>query len=42
VESNAQLVSRAAGLTRIAQRPPLGPDQVRALLAIPAPGWAAG
>jgi uncharacterized protein (DUF849 family) len=42
VESNAQLVSRAAGLARIAQRPPLGPDQVRALLAIPAPGWAAG
>jgi 3-keto-5-aminohexanoate cleavage enzyme len=35
VESNAQLVARAAGLARIAQRPPLAPAQVRDLLAIP-------
>jgi 3-keto-5-aminohexanoate cleavage enzyme len=37
VESNAQLVSRAAGLARIAQRPPLGPEQARELLAVPPP-----
>jgi 3-keto-5-aminohexanoate cleavage enzyme len=35
VESNAQLVSRAAGLARTAQRPPLTPGQARDLLAIP-------
>lgn len=35
VESNAQLVARAAGLARIAQRPPLAPDEVRRLLTIP-------
>lgn len=34
VESNAQLVARAAGLARIAQRPPLSPAEVRDLLAI--------
>ncbi|MGY1602868.1 3-keto-5-aminohexanoate cleavage protein [Geodermatophilus sp. SYSU D00815] len=36
VRDNAQLVARAAGLARIAQRPPLAPDQARALLGIPA------
>ncbi|HLU45524.1 MAG TPA: 3-keto-5-aminohexanoate cleavage protein [Natronosporangium sp.] len=35
VESNAQLVARAAGLARLAQRPPLTPAQVRELLRIP-------
>jgi 3-keto-5-aminohexanoate cleavage enzyme len=35
VESNTQLVSRAAGLAQLAQRPPLTPDQARDLLAIP-------
>lgn len=35
VESNAQLVARAAGLARIAQRPPLPPAQVRTLLGLP-------
>jgi 3-keto-5-aminohexanoate cleavage enzyme len=34
VESNAQLVARAAGLARLAQRPPLTPGQVRELLGI--------
>jgi uncharacterized protein (DUF849 family) len=34
VRDNAQLVARAAGLARIAQRPPLSPDQARALLGI--------
>jgi 3-keto-5-aminohexanoate cleavage enzyme len=34
VRDNAQLVARAAGLARIAQRPPLGPDQARAMLGI--------
>jgi 3-keto-5-aminohexanoate cleavage enzyme len=34
VESNAQLVARAAELAGIAQRPPLSPDQVRALLRL--------
>jgi 3-keto-5-aminohexanoate cleavage enzyme len=34
VESNAQLVTRAAELARLAQRPPLDPEQVRALLVI--------
>jgi uncharacterized protein (DUF849 family) len=36
VESNAQLVARAAGFARLAQRPPMTPAQVRDLLAIPA------
>ena len=35
VESNAQLVARAAGFARLAQRPPLTPDQARSLLGIP-------
>jgi uncharacterized protein (DUF849 family) len=34
VRDNAQLVARAAGLARIAQRPPLTPDQARELLGI--------
>jgi 3-keto-5-aminohexanoate cleavage enzyme len=34
VESNAQLVARAAELARLAQRPPLAPDEVRALLRL--------
>jgi uncharacterized protein (DUF849 family) len=34
VRDNAQLVARAAGLARIAQRPPLPPDQARDLLGI--------
>jgi 3-keto-5-aminohexanoate cleavage enzyme len=34
VRDNAQLVARAAGLARIAQRPPLRPDQARDLLGI--------
>jgi 3-keto-5-aminohexanoate cleavage enzyme len=34
VRDNAQLVARAAGLARIAQRPPLTTDQARALLGI--------
>jgi 3-keto-5-aminohexanoate cleavage enzyme len=34
VRDNAQLVARAAGLARIAQRPPLTSDQARALLGI--------
>jgi 3-keto-5-aminohexanoate cleavage enzyme len=34
VESNAQLVARAAELARLAQRPPLPPDEVRALLGL--------
>ena len=37
VESNAQLVRRAAELARLAQRPPLSPDQARELLGISAP-----
>jgi len=36
VESNAQLVARAAALARLAQRPPMTPAQARELLAIPA------
>src|SRR5690606_1872988 len=35
VESNAQLVARAAAVARLAQRPPMTPAQARALLAIP-------
>jgi uncharacterized protein (DUF849 family) len=34
VKDNAQLVARAAGLARIAQRPPLGAGQVRELLGV--------
>jgi 3-keto-5-aminohexanoate cleavage enzyme len=34
VRDNDQLVARAAGLARIAQRPPAGPAETRALLAI--------
>jgi 3-keto-5-aminohexanoate cleavage enzyme len=34
VRDNAQLVARAAGLARIAQRPPLSPDDARAMLGI--------
>jgi uncharacterized protein (DUF849 family) len=35
VRDNAQLVARASGLARIAQRPPLTPPQARQLLGIP-------
>ena len=35
VRDNAQLVARAAGLARIAQRPPLSPTEARQLLGIP-------
>jgi uncharacterized protein (DUF849 family) len=34
VESNAQLVARAAGLARVAQRPPMKVSEVRALLGV--------
>jgi uncharacterized protein (DUF849 family) len=34
VESNAQLVARAAGFARLAQRPPMSPDDARQLLGI--------
>ena len=34
VESNAQLVARASGFARLAQRPPAAPDDARALLGI--------
>jgi uncharacterized protein (DUF849 family) len=36
VESNAQLVARAAAFARLAQRPPLTPDQARDLLGVKA------
>jgi uncharacterized protein (DUF849 family) len=36
VESNMQLVARAVGFTRLAQRPPLSADEARALLGVPA------
>lgn len=36
VRDNTQLVARAAGLARIAQRPPLTPAEARAMLGIPA------
>lgn len=36
VESNAQLVARAAAFARLAQRPPLTPGQARTLLGVPA------
>ena len=35
VRNNAQLVARAAGLARIAQRPPLTPTEAREMLDIP-------
>jgi uncharacterized protein (DUF849 family) len=38
VESNAQLVARAASLARLAQRPPMAPADARALLGITARG----
>ena len=34
VRDNAQLVARAAGLARIAKRPPLTPAEARAFLGI--------
>ncbi|AHI01882.1 3-keto-5-aminohexanoate cleavage protein [Kutzneria viridogrisea] len=34
VKDNAQLVARASGLARIAQRPPLSPDEVRKLIGV--------
>ena len=34
VESNAQLVARASAFARLAQRPPLSPDEARALLGM--------
>ena len=36
VESNAQLVARAAAFARLAQRPPLTPGEARAMLGVPA------
>ncbi len=35
VESNAQLVARAAGFARLAQRPPLTPGEARTMLGVP-------
>jgi 3-keto-5-aminohexanoate cleavage enzyme len=35
VKSNAQLVARAAGFARHAQRPPLAPAEARAMLGVP-------
>ncbi len=37
VKDNAQLVARAAGVARIAQRPPLAPAEVRTLLGVGVP-----
>ncbi|MCP2301510.1 3-keto-5-aminohexanoate cleavage protein [Actinokineospora globicatena] len=34
VRDNAQLVARAAGLAKIAQRPPVGPEESRVLLGV--------
>ncbi|PPK67805.1 3-keto-5-aminohexanoate cleavage protein [Actinokineospora auranticolor] len=34
VKDNAQLVARASGLARIAQRPPIGPEESRVLLGV--------
>ncbi|MBV9845953.1 MAG: 3-keto-5-aminohexanoate cleavage protein, partial [Kutzneria sp.] len=34
VKDNAQLVARASGLARIAQRPPLAADEVRGLFGM--------
>jgi 3-keto-5-aminohexanoate cleavage enzyme len=36
VESNAQLVARAAGFARLAQRPPSNPAEARKMLGVPA------
>jgi uncharacterized protein (DUF849 family) len=36
VKDNAQLVARAAGLAKIAQRPPLSPSDARELLRVTA------
>lgn len=38
VQSNAQLVARAAAFARLAQRPPLTPDEARKLLGLTPPG----
>ena len=38
VESNMQLVARAVGFARLAQRPPATPTQARAMLGVPARG----
>ena len=38
VESNMQLVARAVGLARLAQRPPATPDEARALLGMKSRG----
>jgi 3-keto-5-aminohexanoate cleavage enzyme len=38
VESNMQLVARAVGFARLAQRPPLTAGEARELLALPTPG----
>jgi uncharacterized protein (DUF849 family) len=38
VESNMQLVARAVGFSRLAQRPPLTPEEARAMLGVPARG----
>jgi len=35
VESNMQLVARAVGFARLAQRPPLSADEARAILGVP-------
>ncbi|MFB9429093.1 3-keto-5-aminohexanoate cleavage protein [Streptoalloteichus tenebrarius] len=40
VRDNAQLVARAAGLARVAQRPPLTPDEVREILGVRLPAGA--
>jgi uncharacterized protein (DUF849 family) len=34
VRDNAQLVARATGLAKIAQRPPMSPTEVRTLLSV--------
>jgi 3-keto-5-aminohexanoate cleavage enzyme len=38
VESNMQLVARAVGFARLAQRPPMSADEARSLLGVPARG----
>ena len=35
VRDNTQLVARAAGLARIAQRPPMTTDDARSMIGIP-------
>jgi uncharacterized protein (DUF849 family) len=42
VRSNAQLVTRAADLARLAQRPPLAPDRARELFGMAAPATGGG